>query len=206
MAPHLRSLSFLPSCHSYPTPNSRTYMMALPSQARSAVLQAVGSTYEITSAPLPQPGPGEVLIRLLATGTCHSDVDAHSPKSPEALQPIRPLIGGHEGVGRVVALGVGAEQYRKVGELVGIPFLAWSCGSCEACSQANENLCQRAKYVPGQFPLSSKLRSPLLVRADSLDLLLKGPLPNLRLHPPPTPSQFPRHSPPSKLRHSSAPA
>ncbi|ORY79258.1 chaperonin 10-like protein [Leucosporidium creatinivorum] len=121
-------------------------MSTIPAQARAAVLQAVGSSYEILNAAVPQPGPGEVLVRLQASGCCHSDVDAHTPKSPDALQPIRPLVGGHEGIGRVVLLGPGAEAHRKVGELVGIAFLAWSCGACEACTQASENLCQKAKF------------------------------------------------------------
>ncbi|GAA5875957.1 hypothetical protein JCM1840_006229 [Sporobolomyces johnsonii] len=117
----------------------------VPTYSRAAVLEKAGSKYEVVELATPQPGPGEVLVRMKASGICHSDLAAHTPESPEALQPIRPLIGGHEGVGLVVKLGEGVTR-RKVGDLVGLAFLASNCGVCEACTSGSVNVCQAATF------------------------------------------------------------
>ncbi|GAA5969981.1 hypothetical protein JCM21900_001306 [Sporobolomyces salmonicolor] len=117
----------------------------VPNYALAAVLEKPGSKYEVVELPTPQPGPGEVLVRMRASGICHSDLAAHTPESPEALQPIRPLVGGHEGVGFVVKVGEGVTR-RKVGDLVGLAFLASNCGVCEACTSGSVNVCQAATF------------------------------------------------------------
>jgi len=98
----------------------------------------------VVRLPVPVPSEGQVLIKIEASGICHSDCEAHTPKSAEALQPVRPLVGGHEGVGRIVALGPGLSESgtSKVGDRVGIPFLARCCGRCDACKQGKENFCR----------------------------------------------------------------
>ncbi|GAA6063863.1 hypothetical protein JCM10212_003554 [Sporobolomyces blumeae] len=123
-------------------------------RARAAVLNEMGSSYVMQEIDVPQPGPDEVLIRLEASGICHSDLAAHTPSAPEDITPIRPLIGGHEGVGKIVAVGEGVVG-RRIGEDVGLAFIASNCGSCEACIKGGLTLCPDATFrgftVAGTF-------------------------------------------------------
>jgi propanol-preferring alcohol dehydrogenase len=103
---------------------------------KASVLPAPQAPVEILDVPIPEPGPGEILVKLEASGLCHSDVFL----AASARLPRTPLILGHEGVGRVVALGQGVSQVR-IGERVGIPFLHHSCGECGFCLAGQENFC-----------------------------------------------------------------
>ncbi|KAM0752299.1 GroES-like protein [Meredithblackwellia eburnea MCA 4105] len=152
------------------------------SSYKAAILQERGSSYSIVTLPIPVPAPTQLLVRLEATGVCHSDADAHTPKSPDALQPIRPLVGGHEGVGRIEAVGADVGAAFSVGDRVGLAFLASICEKCEACLAKASNHCSEAKYhgfttqgtfqeyglvdVSGAIPipqsLSSEQAAPLL--------------------------------------------
>ncbi|GAA5845173.1 hypothetical protein JCM5353_003923 [Sporobolomyces roseus] len=127
-------------------------MANLPSTYRAAVLKEMGSKYEIAELPLPVPAEDEVLIRLEATGICHSDLAAHTPSGHETdIAPIRPLCGGHEGCGRVVKIGTRVTS-RKVGDYVGLAFIASNCG---ACVKGGLTLCPEATFrgftVAGTF-------------------------------------------------------
>lgn len=90
----------------------------------------------------PEPGAGQVLIEILACGVCRTDLHVVDGELPGSSCPIVP---GHEAVGRVVACGAGVTQHR-VGDRVGLPWLAWVCGGCDACLRGQENLCPQARF------------------------------------------------------------
>ena len=95
----------------------------------------------------PEPGPGEVLLRVVACGVCRTDLHI---VDGELTRPKLPLVPGHEIVGRVVAVGGGVAQPR-VGERVGVPWLGWTCGECAYCRSGRENLCDRARFTGYQI-------------------------------------------------------
>jgi propanol-preferring alcohol dehydrogenase len=106
-------------------------------------LAAQGGVLEAQQRPTPAPGPGEVLIRVCACGVCRTDlhvVDGDLPVRRAAVVP------GHEIVGRVEALGRGASAH-AIGDRVGVPWLAWTCGECRYCRSGAENLCDRAEFT-----------------------------------------------------------
>jgi len=93
--------------------------------------------------PAPEPGVGEILIRVRACGVCHTDL--HTVEG-ELTLPRLPLIPGHQIVGIVEALGPDTTRF-ALGERVGVGWLAWSCGECEFCLRGEENLCARARFT-----------------------------------------------------------
>jgi propanol-preferring alcohol dehydrogenase len=91
----------------------------------------------------PVPGPGQVLIEVACCGVCRTDlhiVDGDLPALP------RPIVPGHEIVGRVVAHGDGVDR-PLIGARVGVPWVGWTCGECEACKGGRENLCPNARFT-----------------------------------------------------------
>jgi propanol-preferring alcohol dehydrogenase len=96
---------------------------------------------------IPEPGPRQVLVSVQACGVCRTDLHVVDGELPD---PTIPLIPGHEIVGRVERLGPGAEKV-AVGDRVGIPWLGWSCGTCEFCRSDRENLCRLARYTGYQI-------------------------------------------------------
>ncbi|MDT0389882.1 Zn-dependent alcohol dehydrogenase [Streptomyces dubilierae] len=105
---------------------------------RAAVLPAVGSPLEITGIELPDPGPGQVHVRLAAAGVCHSDL---SLSNGTMRLPV-PAVLGHEGAGTVLAVGEGVTHVAPGDGVV----LNWapSCGACHACSLGEVWLCADA--------------------------------------------------------------
>jgi alcohol dehydrogenase, propanol-preferring len=91
----------------------------------------------------PTPGAREVLLEVLCTGVCRTDLHVFDG---ELEAPRLPLILGHEIVGVVVARGPGAERF-ELGARVGVPWLGWTCGACDACRAGRENLCERARFT-----------------------------------------------------------
>lgn len=110
----------------------------LPTTMRAAVVHQLGDRLAIEEWPVPTPGPGEILIEVIACGVCHSDV--HAVDGDWEPPPVLPLIPGHEVTGRVVALGGGADGV-AIGDLVGVPWMFWSCGTCEWCLVGMETIC-----------------------------------------------------------------
>ncbi len=102
---------------------------------RAAVLPAVGAPLEITDIELPDPGPGQVRVRLAAAGVCHSDL---SLSNGTLRQPV-PAVLGHEGAGTVTAVGEGVTAVAPGARVV----LNWapSCGNCHFCGLAEPWLC-----------------------------------------------------------------
>jgi propanol-preferring alcohol dehydrogenase len=95
----------------------------------------------------PEPGPGQVLIRVHACAVCRTDLHV---VDGELTQPKLPLIPGHEIVGTVVARGEAAEQF-AIGDRVGVPWLGWTCGTCAFCCGGRENLCAQARFTGYQI-------------------------------------------------------
>jgi alcohol dehydrogenase, propanol-preferring len=92
---------------------------------------------------VPEPGPGEVLVKVEACGICRTDL--HLCEGD--LEPRRPgVVPGHQVVGPVVDRGAGSDRF-AIGDRVGIAWLRWTCGSCEFCRAGSENLCQRSSYT-----------------------------------------------------------
>lgn len=91
--------------------------------------------------PVPEPGPDDVLLEVLACGVCHTELDEIEGRT---APPILPVIPGHEVVGRIVKTGDDVESGR-VGERVGVGWFYSSCGNCRYCLEGNENLCSEFK-------------------------------------------------------------
>jgi D-arabinose 1-dehydrogenase-like Zn-dependent alcohol dehydrogenase len=106
---------------------------------KAAVVPHLGAKLEVRELPIPEPGPGEVLIRMQASGLCHTDIHAANGDWPVKPQP--PFIPGHEGVGTIERLGPGAGLHR-VGERVTIAWLGSACGHCAHCVSGWETLCE----------------------------------------------------------------
>ncbi|MFI6524076.1 alcohol dehydrogenase catalytic domain-containing protein [Streptomyces uncialis] len=107
---------------------------------RAAVVRAFGEPLVIEERPDPEPGAGQVSIRVEACGLCHTDI--HAARGDWPVKPRPPFVPGHEGVGLVEALGDGV-THLAVGERVAVPWLGWACGRCEHCLSGWETLCER---------------------------------------------------------------
>jgi len=93
--------------------------------------------------PVPEPGPGQVLIEVTACALCRTDLHV---VDGELAGPKLPLVPGHQVVGRVVATG-GEVGDLAEGARVGVPWLAWTCGRCRYCREGRENLCDQARFT-----------------------------------------------------------
>jgi propanol-preferring alcohol dehydrogenase len=111
---------------------------------KAAVVPQLGAPLEIRDVPVPEPGPGQVLVRIEASGLCHTDI--HAARGDWPVKPVIPLIPGHEGVGRVEALGEGVELL-AVGERVALPWLGQACGHCRYCVGGSETYCTAPQYT-----------------------------------------------------------
>lgn len=107
---------------------------------KAAVVHEFGKPLSIESVNVPRPGPGQVLVRVAASGVCHTDLHAADGDWP--VKPKLPFIPGHEGVGYVAAAGPGV-KHLKEGDRVGIPWLHTACGACEYCFTGWETLCEQ---------------------------------------------------------------
>lgn len=107
------------------------------------VLERPGQPLVLRELPIPEPGVGQVLLRVRACGVCRTDLHIVDGELPN---PKLPLILGHQIVGEVVQKGPGAERY-QIGQRVGVPWLGWTCGECRFCQSGRENLCDRARFT-----------------------------------------------------------
>jgi len=109
---------------------------------RAALVREFGRPLVLEDLPIPSPGPGELLVRIAASGVCHTDL--HAADGDWAVKPALPFIPGHEGAGVVAAVGAGVTAFRE-GDRVGIPWLHDACGACEYCTSGWETLCARQR-------------------------------------------------------------
>ena len=119
---------------------------------QAAVVEQFGSKLIIQDLPIPVPGPGQALVKLISSGVCHTDL--HAAHGDWPVKPTPPFIPGHEGVGEVMALGEGVTNLH-VGQLVGNAWLFSACGECEFCTTGWETLCEKQQNsgysVDGSF-------------------------------------------------------
>jgi propanol-preferring alcohol dehydrogenase len=102
-----------------------------------------GKPLDLVDIPIPEPGPGQLLVRVRACGVCRTDLHVADGELDQGKLPIVP---GHEIVGEVAALGPGVEGF-AIGERVGIPWLGETCGRCTYCRSGRENLCRSARFT-----------------------------------------------------------
>ena len=114
-------------------------------KSRAAVALKAGQPLEITEIDVHGPGEGEVLVRMVATGVCHTDAFTLSGEDPEGIFP---SVLGHEGGGIVEEIGAGVTSV-KPGDHV-IPLYTPECGECSFCKSGKTNLCQKIRVTQGQ--------------------------------------------------------
>ena len=110
---------------------------------RAMVYRGDGPALTLEQRPVPEPGAGEVLVRVSACGVCRTDLHV---VDGDLTEPRLPVVPGHEIVGRVAALGAGVDRFAE-GARVGIPWLGWTCGTCRYCGSGRENLCPDARFT-----------------------------------------------------------
>jgi len=106
---------------------------------QAAVVHAFGEPLRLEEVRVPLPGPGQILVKIAASGVCHTDLHAADGDWP--VKPTLPFIPGHEGVGHVAAVGAGVTRVKE-GDRVGVPWLYSACGCCEHCLTGWETLCE----------------------------------------------------------------
>lgn len=114
-------------------------------KSKAAVAWAAGQPLSIETVEVMPPQPGEVRIKLVATGVCHTDAFTLSGEDPEGIFP---CILGHEGGGIVESVGEGVSSV-KVGDHV-IPLYTPECGECKFCQSGKTNLCQKIRETQGK--------------------------------------------------------
>ena len=107
---------------------------------RAMVLDEARTRLRQAELPDPEPGPGQVLLRVRACGVCRTDLHI---VDGELAKPALPLVPGHQIVGEVVR---GGTRFAP-GARVGVPWLGWTCGQCRYCVSGRENLCDRARFT-----------------------------------------------------------
>jgi propanol-preferring alcohol dehydrogenase len=111
------------------------------------VLERIGEPLRLLELEPPQPGPGQIRLRVRACAVCRTDLHVVDGDLP---RPKLPLIPGHEIVGEVDAVGPGVTEW-QVGERAGVPWLGWTCGTCGYCRSGRENLCDAARFTGYQI-------------------------------------------------------
>lgn len=115
----------------------------IPATMKAMVLETQGRPLVLKEVPVPVPAVGQVLVKVMACGVCRTDL--HIMDS-ELAHPKLPLIPGHEIVGTVVLTGSGV-TILKTGDVVGIPWVGYTCGHCRYCLRQQENLCENALFT-----------------------------------------------------------
>jgi propanol-preferring alcohol dehydrogenase len=145
---------------------------------QAAVVEKFGEPLVVREVPTPEPGPGQALVEIVATGVCHTDL--HAAEGDWPVKPTVPFTPGHEGAGVVVALGPGV-THLKEGDRVGIAWLHSACGHCTFCLSGWETLCFEQKNsgysVDGTFAQYAVAQADYLGRIpDNLSFIDAGPI------------------------------
>jgi alcohol dehydrogenase, propanol-preferring len=110
---------------------------------QAMVLERPGTLLRSTDLPVPEPGYGQIRVRVHACGVCRTDLHIVDGELADARLPIVP---GHEIIGSVDKLGEGVDRFH-VGERIGIPWIGWTCGECLYCRSGRENVCDNARFT-----------------------------------------------------------
>jgi propanol-preferring alcohol dehydrogenase len=110
---------------------------------RAMVLNAPARPLQLESRPIPQPQDGEVLIHVQACAVCRTDLHV---VDGDLKEPRLPIVPGHEIIGTVSQCSADVSTL-KAGDLVGVPWLGWTCGQCTYCQRGQENLCEKAQFT-----------------------------------------------------------
>ena len=122
---------------------ARCFPTELEDAMHAMVLKKIGAALEWTELADPQPGSGEIRVKVSTCGVCRTDLHVVDGELPD---PKVPIIPGHEIVGRIDLLGAGVKGL-KIGERVGIPWLGHTCGVCPYCLEHRENLCDHPLFT-----------------------------------------------------------
>jgi propanol-preferring alcohol dehydrogenase len=141
---------------------------------KAAVVHDFAAPLVIEDVPKPIAGIGEIVVRIEASGLCHTDI--HAAHGDWPVKPAPPFIPGHEGVGIVESVGVGVTEV-AVGDRVAVPWLGYACGTCEYCVSGWETLCLQQENtgysIDGGFAEYVKAHAKYVVQVpegvDSLD-------------------------------------
>jgi len=114
----------------------------MPQSMKAAVVRTFGQPLDISEVDKPEVAPGKILVKMVASGVCHTDLHAADGDWP--VKPEPPFIPGHEGVGHVAAVGAGVTSVKE-GDRVGVPWLHTACGHCRHCMGGWETLCGEQK-------------------------------------------------------------
>lgn len=110
---------------------------------RAVLFKRPGSPLKLSKVPIPQPGPGQVLLKVQACGVCHTDLHI---LDGDLAEPKFPIILGHQIVGTVIRSGPSSGRF-KVGDRIGVPWLGKTDGICKFCQQSQENLCDHPTFT-----------------------------------------------------------
>lgn len=111
----------------------------LPNTMKAAVVREFGAPLQIEEVEVKRPGRNQILVKVIASGVCHTDL--HAVEGDWPVKPKMPLIPGHEGAGYVVAVGPDVNNVKE-GDAVGVPWLYSACGCCDHCITGWETLCE----------------------------------------------------------------
>lgn len=115
-----------------------THQLAPEELMKAAVVRDFRQPLVIEHRPVPTPGHGEIVVRIEASGLCHTDI--HAAHGDWPIKPTLPFVPGHEGVGIVTRVGAGVTRVKE-GDRVALPWLGYACGTCEFCVSGWETLC-----------------------------------------------------------------
>lgn len=107
---------------------------------KAAVVHTFGQPLQIEDRPVKRPDNNQILVKVIASGVCHTDLHAADGDWP--VKPTLPLIPGHEAIGYVAAVGAQVNHIKE-GDIVGVPWLYSACGCCEYCITGWETLCEQ---------------------------------------------------------------
>lgn len=107
---------------------------------KAAVVHTFTEPLIVQDVPVPEPGPDQVLVRVEASGLCHTDI--HAAHGDWPVKPEPPFVPGHEAVGIVERIGAGNAHGVQIGDRVAVPWLGYACGECRYCNDGRETLCE----------------------------------------------------------------
>lgn len=139
------------------------------SPMKAAVVKEFAAPLVVEEIDLPEPGPGQALVKVLYSGVCHTDL--HAAHGDWPVRPTPPFVPGHEGVGEVVEVGEGVTRIKK-GDIVGNAWFWSACGQCEFCETGRETLCPDQRN--GGYTVDGSFGQYMLVDAAFAPVIPKG--------------------------------